>query len=58
LSAWQCSICLISGNIKQLLLQAAEAVFIFITFNIKETMSVPEAVLNLDYSELEADKVK
>ena len=29
-----------------------------ITFNIKETMSVPEAVLNLDYSELEADKVK
>ena len=27
-----------------------------ITFNIKETMSVP--VLNLDYSELEADKVK
>lgn len=28
------------------------------TFNIKETMSVPEAVLNLDYSELEADKVK
>ena len=29
-----------------------------ITFNIKETMSVPKAVLNLDYSELEADKVK
>ena len=29
-----------------------------ITFNIKETMSVPEAALNLDYNELEVDKIK
>ena len=29
-----------------------------ITFNIKDTMAAPEAVLILDYSELEADKVK
>lgn len=29
-----------------------------ITFNVKETMSVQKGVLNLDYSELEVDKVK